>query len=82
MHTMLVLPHFALVLMVYLAVKQISFKDHLAAKWENSYSVVMGWVKARLSFAILWATMLCVRGSQASWRSLGVVDGASISEAL
>ena len=29
--------------------------DHLAARWEKSCSVVMGWVKARLSFAILHA---------------------------
>ena len=27
--------------------------DHLAAKWKKSYSVVMGWVKAHLSFAVL-----------------------------
>ena len=56
--------------------------DHLAVKWEKSYSAVMGWVKARLSFAILHATMLCVQGSRARWRSLGVVDGVSMSEAL
>ena len=47
--------------------------DYLAAKWEKPYSVVMGWVIARLSFAILRATMLCVRGSRERWRSLGVV---------
>ena len=37
--------------------------DFLAAKWERPYSVVMGWVRACLSFAILRATLLCVRGS-------------------
>ena len=47
---------------------------HLAAKWEKSYSVAMGWVKARLSFAILCAAMVCVRGSQARWQSSGVID--------
>ena len=56
--------------------------DHLAAKWEKSYSVVMGWVKERHSFEILRATMLCVWGSWERWWSLGVVDGASMSEAL
>ena len=52
--------------------------DFLAAKWERPYSVVMGWVRARLSFAILRATLLCVRGSRTKWRSLGIVDGASL----
>ena len=37
--------------------------DFLAARWEKPYSVVIGWVRARLSFAIPQATLLCVRGS-------------------
>ena len=52
--------------------------DFLAAKWKWPYSVVMGWVRARLSFAILQATLLCVRGSRTEWRSLGISDGASL----
>ena len=52
--------------------------DFLAAKWERPYSVVMGWVRAHLSFAILWATLLCVRGGRTKWRSLGISDGASL----
>ena len=51
--------------------------DFLAARWERPYSVVMGWVRACLSFAILRAALLCVWGNQTKWRSLGVVDGAS-----
>ena len=31
-------------------------------------------------FAVLQATMLCVQGSRSHWKSLGIVDGASISE--
>ena len=54
--------------------------ERLSIKWERSYSEVIGWVRSRLSFAILRATMLCVRGSRSRWRSLGIVDGASISE--
>ena len=54
--------------------------DRLSAKWERSYSAVVGWVRSRLSFAVLRATMLCVRGSRSRWRSLGIVDGVSISE--
>ena len=29
-------------------------------------------------FAILRAALLCVRGSCTKWRSLGIVDGASL----
>jgi len=57
-------------------VKRLS--DFLATKWESPYGVVMGWVRAHLSFAILRATLLCVRGSHTKWRSLGIVDGASL----
>ena len=32
-------------------VKRLS--DFLASKWERPYSVVMGWVRAHLSFTIL-----------------------------
>ena len=38
--------------------------DQLSSKWEKPCSSVMAWVQARLSFAILLATMICVRGSR------------------
>ena len=53
--------------------------DMLSAKWEIDYGVVMRWVCARLLFAILRATLLCVRGSRTIWCALGLVDGASIA---
>jgi len=53
--------------------------DRLSSKWDRPYSSVMGWVQARLSFAVLQATMICVKGSRIKW-SLGVSDGAPISE--
>jgi len=56
-------------------VKRLS--DFLAAKWESPYGVVMGCMRAHLSFAILRAT-LCVHGSRTKWRSLGIIDGASL----
>ena len=56
--------------------------DFLAVKWERPFSVVMGWIQARLSFAILRATMLCVRGSRTKWRCLGIVDGESLPLAI
>ena len=54
--------------------------DRLSAKWERSYSEAIGWIRSRLSYAVLRATLLCVWGSQSRWRSLGIVDGASVSE--
>ena len=45
--------------------------DYLAVKWECPFSVIMCWIRARLSFAILRATMLCICGSCTKWRSLG-----------
>ena len=49
-------------------VKQLTQK--LAHKWDKSNSeVVIGWMRARLSFAILRATNLCLRGSRTKWRS-------------
>ena len=52
--------------------------DSLCVKWEKSFSLVMNWMRARLSFAILRATLLCVRGSRTKWRCLGITDGASL----
>jgi len=56
--------------------------EQLAVKWEKSYGVVMCWVRTRISFAILRATMLCVCGSRTKWKSLGLLDGAFMSESL
>ena len=51
----------------------------LAHKWEKSNSEVLGWMRARLSFAILRATNLCLRGSRTKWRSaFGMDDGAGL----
>ena len=36
------------------------------------------WIRARLSFAILQATMLCVHGSHTMCRCLGILDGGSL----
>jgi hypothetical protein len=36
----------------------------LTAKWEQPYSVVRGFVNARINLAILRATNLCIRGSR------------------
>ncbi len=38
----------------------------LSDKWEQPYSVVRGFVNARISIAIVRATHLCLRGSRVS----------------
>ena len=53
--------------------------DYLAMKWEHPFSVIMCWIRARLSFSILRATMLCVCGPRTKWRCLGIIDGMSLS---
>ena len=57
--------------------KQIS--DMLLARWEVDYETVKGWAHAKLLFAILRATLLCVQESRTKWHALGLVDGASIA---
>ena len=42
-------------------------------------SQIMGWVRATISFSIVRATNLCLRGSRVKWRSgVGMEDGAGI----
>ena len=44
-----------------------------------SYAQTCGYIRARLSFAIIRAASLCLRGSRVKWRSgLGFEDGASL----
>ena len=53
--------------------------DQIAMKWEKSHSEVMGWVRARMAFAILRATNLCLRRPRVKWRSgHGMDDGAGL----
>ena len=40
--------------------------DGLSRKEQKQYSVVMGWIRCRLSFAILHSAILCIRGSRSS----------------
>ena len=52
--------------------------EGLSTRWDRSYSEVMGWVRARMLFAILRATILCLRGARAKWRCLGLEDGTPL----
>ena len=50
---------------------------------EKPYSQTCGYVRARLAFAIIRATSLCLRGSRVKWRSgLGMDDGAPLYSIL
>ena len=50
----------------------------LSSRWDKSFAEVLGWIHARLAFAIVRASVLCIRGSRTKWRSLGLEDGAAI----
>ena len=50
--------------------------ERLSYKWNTNYSQVLGWIRTHLSFSILRATVLCLRGSHTKWRSINVVDGS------
>ena len=59
--------------------------DNIADMWRKSRSEVMGWVRAKMSFAILRATNLCLRGSRTKWRrepssiiNVHINDGAGL----
>ena len=52
--------------------------EKLSAGWEKSYGEILGWIKARLSFAVIRATDLCLRGSHVRWRSGTGIDGAGL----
>ena len=41
--------------------------DMLSHKQEKPYSVVMGWLRCRLSFAILRSAIMCIRGTRSSF---------------
>ena len=56
--------------------------DGLSAKWDRPYNQIMCWVRRRISFAILRATDICIRGTRTKWRSLGLEDGSTIGMAI
>ena len=42
----------------------------VASKWKKSYAQTCGYIRARLSFAIIRAASLCLRGSRVKWREV------------
>ena len=50
----------------------------LAVTWERHYGEVIRWLWARLAFALVWATNVCIRGSRTKWRLLGLEDETAV----
>ena len=36
--------------------------EKLSVRWERGYVEILGWIKAQLSFTVIRATNLCLRG--------------------
>lgn len=55
--------------------------ERLADKWHRAQSDVRGWLRARISLAIVRASSMCLRGTRKRWRSgeLGFGDGAAVT---
>uniref|UniRef100_A0A1X7T7L5 Uncharacterized protein n=1 Tax=Amphimedon queenslandica TaxID=400682 RepID=A0A1X7T7L5_AMPQE len=53
--------------------------DRLSIKWDQPYSTVICWLRTRLSFALLRATNLCIRGTRSKIHSINTEDGAGIT---
>ena len=57
--------------------------EKLSVRWERGYGEILEWIKARLSFAVIRATDLCLRGSCVQWRSdTGIDDGAGLPDVM
>uniref|UniRef100_A0A1X7SXM5 Uncharacterized protein n=1 Tax=Amphimedon queenslandica TaxID=400682 RepID=A0A1X7SXM5_AMPQE len=56
--------------------------DGLSSKWNKPYSEVVCWLRTRLSFAIIRASILCLRGARSKWRSINTPDGATLDYML
>ena len=52
--------------------------DKIAAIWRKSHSEVLGYVRARMIFAVFRDTKLCIRGSREKWRGMEIEDGAEL----
>ena len=55
--------------------------DQLANKWHEPYGTIMYWLKAKINFALIRATVLCVRGTRSRLRCAALLDGAPIKSA-
>jgi hypothetical protein len=54
--------------------------DILSTKWERPYNTTLCWVRTKISFALIRATDLCIRGSCTKGRGLNNEDRLGINE--
>ena len=50
-------------------------------KWEKRYSYIINWIRAYMTFAVIRATNLCLRGSRNKWKGVigpGFEDGCGL----
>ncbi|KAF6205303.1 hypothetical protein GE061_019473 [Apolygus lucorum] len=56
--------------------------ERLSDKWSRPQGAIREWLRARIAFAVLRATSMCIRGSRKRWRTaeelLGFRDGAAL----
>ena len=45
--------------------------ERLSVKWDSNYCNMLCWIRTRLTFTILQATIFCLRGSRTKWHSMG-----------
>ena len=53
--------------------------ERLSSNWDHNYSQVLGWIRTHLTFSILCATILCLRGSHTQWQSINISDGTPLN---
>ena len=56
-----------------------AYLNRLFIKWEQPYSITLNKVRTKLSFALVRASNLCIRGSGSKWRGLSIEDGWGIN---
>ena len=54
--------------------------DQLATKWDRPYSIILNWVRTKISFTLVCATDLCIRGSRTTWHGMSFEDGLGIND--
>jgi hypothetical protein len=53
--------------------------EQLSFKWDMSYNRVMCWLRTHLTFSILRASIICLRGSRTKWRTINMANGSPLS---
>ena len=61
------------------------FYQRLAAltadKTDQSYATLLGWIRVRLSFALLRMAILCIRGTRSSRNFIPTIDSVALASA-